>query len=304
MSDNKPKLHHIGTGFCGTVWAAKDEQSTFKREDGGPHRSLTNDYNTHTLKPTSRSRHATTSSPHPTSGGMTASIDSHRTISPCNTIHAHRIPPIAEPTRRLLTERYCPKHLVFEIMKSQTNRDLIRPYLGRCRVQTTSSHSGFTAFSLRNYPLHIDQMEELGIPEQAIFEYARIMADALATMHWIGEVDGNDVEFVLAASNCNSNEITNALGPHQMWLLDFDLVRPMTMDEQGVQQAVKAFLGDDPFDPQPDESAIWEAFREQYLVTSSHCMLASGKGRAGLMNLHELFIHSVEASGVGQTTRT
>lgn len=29
-------------------------------------------------------------------------------------------------------------------------------------------------------------------------QYVRAMAEALATMHWVGEIDGNDIEFVLA----------------------------------------------------------------------------------------------------------
>ena len=44
-------------------------------------------------------------------------------------------------------------------------------------------------------------MEELGIPECDITGYARSMAEALAVMHWDAGVDGNDVEFVLAAPN-------------------------------------------------------------------------------------------------------
>ncbi|KAL4907552.1 hypothetical protein BDW74DRAFT_176306 [Aspergillus multicolor] len=163
-------------------------------------------------------------------------------------IHAQRIPAVKERIRQLLTENFCPLELANEILASDTNRDcLIRPYLGRRRV---SRPSRFRAFSLRNYPLHIDQMEELAIPEEDICGYARAMAEALAVMHWVGEVDGNDVEFVLAAPNDGPGKDkktgghiwANALEAHQMWVLDFDLVRDMPIDEHGVRQAVAAFL--------------------------------------------------------------
>lgn len=40
-------LRRIGQGFCGTVWAAptgSESACAFKREDGGPGRSLYNEY--------------------------------------------------------------------------------------------------------------------------------------------------------------------------------------------------------------------------------------------------------------------
>ena len=57
----------------------------------------------------------------------------------------------------------------------------------------------FQAFSLRNYPLHLDQMEELAIPFDHLESYARAMAETLAVMHWGAGMDGNDVEFVLGS---------------------------------------------------------------------------------------------------------
>lgn len=50
MSNNmNDRFVRIGAGFCGSVWAAasdEDDQSgmAFKREDGGPGRSLRNDF--------------------------------------------------------------------------------------------------------------------------------------------------------------------------------------------------------------------------------------------------------------------
>ncbi|KAJ5401762.1 uncharacterized protein N7487_007658 [Penicillium crustosum] len=39
-------LHTIGQGFCSTVWASETSPA-FKREGGGPHRSLINDFEMH-----------------------------------------------------------------------------------------------------------------------------------------------------------------------------------------------------------------------------------------------------------------
>ncbi|KAL4908863.1 zinc finger protein-domain-containing protein [Aspergillus multicolor] len=217
---------------------------------------------------------------------------------PCNMIHAQRIPAVPEATRCFLTEHYCPPSLIANILDSDTNRDcIIRPYLGRRRVRAASKPSRFQAFSLRNYPLHLDQMEEIGIPGADIAGYARTMAKALAQLHWLAHVDGNDIEFVLASPNDKPDPSqkpeswSNALGVHEMWMLDFDLARPMTMVEQGAQQAAIAFKGNDPYYPRPDkDSYLWIAFREQYLATSQVCLQDSQASK----DLPAYFIHLVE----------
>lgn len=52
------------------------------------------------------------------------------------------------------------------------------------------------------------------------------------------------VEFVLAppwGEAIMADTISNILGDHCMWLLDFDLCRDITMDEAGVCQVTQAF---------------------------------------------------------------
>ena len=229
--------------------------------------------------------------------------------------------------------------LAGEIKASDANRDcLIRPYLGRRRFfffgndnnATTaatadaaasasgSSNSGVSTsnatkdqtrrpsrkpqvfFSLRNYPLHLDQMEELGLGDGDIKGYARTMAEALAMMHWVAEVDANDVEFVLAPPRAGEEKRPrwrNVLGEHVMWLLDFDCCRPMAMDEEGVEQAVAAFSRNDPFYPRPGQ-ALWAIFKETYLRISSRIM-ADEKDQQRT-RLPYMFIEKAEA----QKTRT
>ncbi|PLB42622.1 zinc finger protein [Aspergillus candidus] len=238
--------------------------------------------------------------------------------APCNTLQSQRIPPFPLHTRELLVSRFCPVDLGEEILNSKANEDcLIRPYLGRRRIRQHGSTPLGSAprrrvrpfFSLRNYPLHEDQMEELGIPARDIRLYARMMANALATLHWVGEIDANDVEFVLAppppttstqSTQNPSNVIFNVFGSHTMWILDFDLCRSLPINAAGMEQAATAFLRNDPFYPRPgrDDPGLWSVFREQYLRTAEECCCrltvgCSSEGKKRLL-LSRLFVELVE----------
>lgn len=111
---------------------------------------------------------------------------------------------------------------------------IVRAYLGRRRFRrsdysTRARPSRFQAVSLRNFPLYIDQMEEnLNISPEHLEHYSKVMARTLAIMHWLAEVDANDVEFVLAPPRRmgpGSATISNILGQHAVWMLDFDCCR-------------------------------------------------------------------------------
>ncbi|EEP77280.1 predicted protein [Uncinocarpus reesii 1704] len=274
------EFRRIGAGFCGTVWTSTSEQSVhfgyaFKREDGGPGRSLLNDSRMHQDILKAHNVTAVEVSV-PYFGRFINSEDEWWTANlryfpsgytPCNTIMAERIPAIPQDARELLIDKYCPEKLAEEIKCSVTNQDcLIRPYLGRRRHNTRPSR--FAAFSLRNYPLHLDQMEELGLSSY-LSRYAEIMAETLAMMHWAAAIDANDVEFVLAPpreKGCSS-VISNCLGNHVMWILDFDCCRKMSFDDDGIDQAVTAFFKNDPFFPRPGQD-LWESFRRRYILTS------------------------------------
>lgn len=316
-------LHTIGQGFCGTVWASETGPA-FKREDGGPHRSLANDFGMHQRTLQSFQKIPALQIQIPTCDAFIAAENqkwwsaNHQKFPPgfripCNIIQSQRIPPFSEPVRRLLIETYCPSAMIMEIMASEPNKDcLIRPYLGRRRVGKTNTASRFTAFSLRNFPLHIDQMETLGISTNDIDQYARVMAETLAVMHWVGEMDGNDIEFVLARPNLSSHDDnshyeneSNALGDHSMWVLDFDLCRSMAMDSKGVEQAVAAFWGNDPYYPRPckeleRDQLLWLVFRDHYLQTSQTCIDIAVREPQEAQRRHALskqFIRQIEQEG-------
>ena len=121
-------------------------------------------------------------------------------------------------------------------------------------------------------------MEQLGIDSTDLLCYSEIMGETLAMMYWYGGIDANDVEFVLAPprvdlSGYKSRTISNVLGDHVMWLLDFDCCNKISLDEKGVNKAVVAFLRNDPFYPHPNSSQVlWQAFRGQYLQSSSNVL--------------------------------
>lgn len=236
-------------------------------------------------------------------------------------------------TREILIQRYCPESLVEEIKGSDANRDcLIRPYLGRRRrVVVSTRTSRFRESSLRNFPLHLDQMEELGIPVTDIAALPKIMAEALAMMHWYGEIDAKEVEFVPAPSSPPSPSssssssfssgpspvINNILGPHVMRTLDFDCRRKMSIDEKGIEQAVTAFFRNDPFYPRPGPGgrgggeegssqplslSLWTAFQDRYLQTSDATIRSSSSSSQvqhvdARIRLSRFFIERIEETG-------
>lgn len=173
-----------------------------------------------------------------------------------NAMCSDLIPPLPQARRIGLVDNYCPERLRDEIKKSGTNSDCIaRLYLGRRREGRQSRF-----FSLRNYPLWLDQAEQLGLPVE---KYTKIMAQTLAMMHFEAKIDANDVEFVLgsppldreaklvpsrkiAVLPCNTGTRgtrTIQLSEHSrpshaqdngapdlaLWLLDFDCCGAITM---------------------------------------------------------------------------
>jgi putative zinc finger protein DUF3669 len=151
-------------------------------------------------------------------------------------------------------------------------------------------------------------MEESGIPHSDVKFYAKTMASALAMMHWFGQIDGNDIEFALAAPNPDRENhtsqaavVSNILGDHSMWILDFDCCKTISMDIRGVNQAVTAFLRNDPYCPRPDSNKdMWEleVFRDNYLVVSEHILRQLHiRNENRIEILPKAFIEKIEASG-------
>ncbi|KAH0498637.1 hypothetical protein TgHK011_005881 [Trichoderma gracile] len=338
-SSASTQLERIGQGRCGTVWAVRcspcDETDhshlAMKREDGSTGRSIAHEYRIHQMITSISSTFTSFAIPR-SIGFLDGEDDAAWSVilprlppdyTACNALISEKILPVNESARRLLVQTFRPDVDTEEIMRSQSNEHcLVRPYLGRRRFHQSEMGGASTgesktrrrlrALSLRNYPLHMDQMEQLGIDPSG---YAVAMAEALAFLHWVAKVDGNDVEFVLGQPRCqsdtssSSSSLTRArgtttcsdtntaiLGPHVLWILDFDLCRDMSPDEEGVDQAHRAFWGNDPYFPRPGSSnpadeRLWAIFQDRYMEASATALQVAS---VGVKRLPGLFIEQIK----------
>ncbi|KAF2713646.1 hypothetical protein K504DRAFT_517708, partial [Pleomassaria siparia CBS 279.74] len=109
-----------------------------------------------------------------------------------NLLCTEHILPIPCPLRESLIEEYCPKSGVNQAKELEANKDcLVRMYLGKRRSRVNTN-----LFSLRNFCLHLDQMEDL---ELKIDRFTTAIAEALAVMHWACYLDANDIKFVMGS---------------------------------------------------------------------------------------------------------
>ncbi|MCJ1474209.1 hypothetical protein MMC13_002867 [Lambiella insularis] len=226
---------------------------------------------------------------------------------------SERIFPLPAPIRQALFRSFAPPRLnEQEFLTTDTNKDcLVRVYMGR---RMKGSRKEAKSFGLRNFELHVNEMETLGLP---LDKYATIMANAYAILHWKAQIDADDVEFVLGSSPLSKKCPNNAqvlfksspLVSHRsgsdfdyhrrsigMWLLDFNNCQRVTMDARGVEMLVKAFWHNDPYTPRPSgdhdiDVELWHHFRETYLNTSR------GPLSKEHSHLPQLFIDGVEAEG-------
>ncbi|KAL8872514.1 MAG: hypothetical protein Q9174_001871 [Haloplaca sp. 1 TL-2023] len=230
-----------------------------------------------------------------------------------NILEMQLIPPLPHQTRQALIDQYCPFNLRTEAQKDPNNQNcLIRLYLGirrphgRPGLDEARSH-----FSLRNFEADLQVCSDLSI-DTAV--HAKTMAIALAVMHWSVKCNAQDVEFVLgspiplAEMALTRSEIESlplftssdaALKQKrravQLWLLDFNQVEPISMDEDGVRNAVRAFWINDPYYPRPvpagdADEELWTVFKKEYLGQSERCVDELARKR----DLPTRFIEEVE----------
>ena len=167
--------------------------------------------------------------------------------------------------RYSLISLYCPEMRQPAARKDPGNEDcLIRIYLGKRRPQARA-RSTVNMFGLRNFQMYVDDMERIGLDTG---RYATLMARTMALLHWEVKCDANDVEFVLGGARDNAGGRAVDL-----WMIDFNRVRAITMDAEGVRLATDAFMVNDRYYPRPlDESAmgqeLWSIFETAYLDAS------------------------------------
>lgn len=190
--------------------------------------------------------------------------------SACRAYFQQRISAVPLQIRDLLIERYCPKTIQTITRSSRENEDcLIRIYTCKRRRQVRPP----TFFNLRNYRLHVDQINELGLDTGSI---VKILAEALAHCYWRAHVDAHDVEFVFAPT-CSTQSSTPTFKlaglEHELfiWMLGYDCVREMEQSEEDIRRAVHAFYQNDSYFPRPhfyghtqDDVDLWGCLRSTF----------------------------------------
>jgi hypothetical protein len=367
------EYHCIGRGACGSIWAITtpppstptnplqtsharksplptlqatvtfSRNQVLKRAEGNPTRSLINDMTMHLrlLAKTSLVRlpflipqsHMLLCANHPAyPSNFPAGV------KPCQTYVQERIPALPVDVRETLIARYCPPRLQEHVRGSRRDEDcLVRVYCGKRRSAVEAARQK-PFFSLRNYNLCVDQMEELGIELDAL---VGVLATALATCYFSAQIDANHCEFVFGrpcgAGVAEEEEedvipgrrehvfAFNFLRPNMagkddtmcedmaLWMLDFDCVRRISMDEGGMRQAVDAFWRNDPYFPRPwadnhtlEDKELWDVFVDEFLSESERILARQMESdrRPGAqaryekrMALAEWWVMEVEAEG-------
>ncbi|KAH6614821.1 zinc finger protein-domain-containing protein [Boeremia exigua] len=205
---------------------------------------------------------------------------------------SERIYPLPAPVRSALVDTFAPKAVKerkHDFLRTPSNKDcLIRIYLGRRNSDKSSTPAD--KFHLRNFPLHVNEMEYLKLDTSY---YAKLMAQALAILHWRAGLDANDVEFVFGSSP----EVTQLPTDNDLvgldkdsaaslfmtdfhhrtvsvWLLDFNLCGTFSKDASGLKKLVDGFYWNDPYYPRPSaagsgDQELWKVFAKHYVEVSA-----------------------------------
>lgn len=228
---------------------------------------------------------------------------------------SQRIFPLPEPVRAALVDTFAPKEIQarkHDFLRIRKNKDcLIRLYLGRRNEDSPPVTAD--KFHLRNFPLHVNEMEQLRLDTSF---YAKLMAQSLAVLHWRAGLDANDVEFVFGSSPemFEPPELQDLAGLDKdaaadmhftdfhhrtisIWLLDFNMCKPFTKDPNGLKKLVDGFYWNDPYYPRPTSTVpkdkeLWKLFAKHYLEISAEFVRH---------DMPKAFIDAVEERGKKRT---
>lgn len=315
----------IGAGACGAVFAQEGKSVIVKLSKTNEDAPLWNDYIMHlkiqeyfraysvTDINIPKCHYFVPGNTHDWFSQHQSLVEAAQTVCnfPTCALISERILPLPKATRTLLIQKYCLPRIKSTALSDKANDDcLVRIYLGSMQGKATGMF-----FSLRNFKLHLNQMADIKLDVE---QMARRMGIAFAIMHWAAETDARDIEFVLGSSTLKSSQIPTEdilnlqspvyTGPPLaledffqrvtgLWLLDFNQVRSITLDEAGVDQAVEAVRINDPYLPKPlQESAIekkvWNTFAESYIRASDMVILDKGLDR-NVCALPRLFLRKL-----------
>lgn len=320
----------IGAGACGAVFAQDGRGFVVKLAKSDDHLELWNDYLKHTTIAAKFQHYIVNNDVRIPAchyfvpKDRTSWFDHYHGLGtaaeqicnlPTAALVTERIIPLPLPTRTKLVRKYCDERIKEKALADPANQDcLVRVYLG-----SMQGKSGQALFSLRNLKLHLNQMSGLQLNIEAV---AQGMGKALAVMHWAAKTDARDVEFVLGSS---SKKAPMALNPKQLellppytytgpetdkhgdlfrrttelFVLDFNQVRSITMDDAGVAMAVEALCLNDPYYPKPlrtseVERQVWKAFVVGYLRASEDILVGEEGVGSEFLSLPRKFIRGVK----------
>ncbi|KAM0260049.1 hypothetical protein ACHAQJ_002973 [Trichoderma viride] len=183
-----------------------------------------------------------------------------------------RILPLPRPIRYALIDKYCPPKARSQMKVDNANKDcMIRPCLGRVKYG-----SGGQFFSLRNFKLHANQMQDLGLSADDFYiDIEFVLGSSPSDEQVIRSDIGLEKVVRLAPQTSTYEEATNSTGDFtkrviSLWMIDFDDCGDITMDNDGVDKAVKAFLETNLYCPKPNTGHkyiedLWKGFSQQYI---------------------------------------
>ncbi|KAJ5286827.1 hypothetical protein N7478_002513 [Penicillium angulare] len=193
-----------------------------------------------------------------------------------NVVTMERILPLPKVVRKAIITFFCGRswnlndtEVEYLLNNPQNKHCLARVYLGKVNGSIRRENPA----PLRNFPLYLDWMEELGIDTVML---SQEMGKAYATLHWGAAINGDDVEFVLGTSATrNYGTLIESPDLHHrtigLYLLDFGQCEEVDLkqDCDTVYQALKGamVLGDNQlFVPRASTSPpLFEAFKKGYI---------------------------------------
>ena len=156
--------------------------------------------------------------------------------------------------------------------------------------------------NLRNYGMGLYMLREL-LGEEQLERVIRLIAKALAIMHWVVGCDARDVEFVFGGLPADSDDAGGVGNVFELfgekvalWLLDFNQVsaimttnreRELPIRDVDLDKMAKGYIDNDLYYPRPSQVMKWRWFSEEYLRTAVEVMLpwmygGMGESRAAI----------------------
>lgn len=332
VQQDKPVYRKIGAGACGAVFAKEKEGSIALKFAKATDGMLWNDYQMHVRIQDAFAKYSQlnlgVNIPKPQYHiGVSSAINEQDTVLydsflsthpglrealepgcnlPTACLGSQRILPLSEKIRNGIIDRFYDWRLQKYAREDPENEDcLVRVYLG-----SEQGIVGRRFSSLRNFKLSLSQMMVINVDGKAL---AHKVARALAVMHWEAETDARDVEFVLGSpaepveeGNTTAKDASTGTGdgsdhplfgePAAFWVLDFNQVRRITLDADGVRDALNAVTANDPYFPRPLQENpwakdAWDAFASEYQKVSS-AILRAKTGAEG-SDLPTLFLQGL-----------